>query len=187
MHQNTKMHTSWSPYRTSSHTPPRWVERRHLHHCHQEASVAKMDAESWSNVWLRRRPPLCSTRCWWDPTTTSGLCWCASTCKRKDCGTPSRRRKEKRSSTGRIDWRWPPYCWLCLRRCWRLSPPSALHNQPRRGSNPVGLVCCECGSPTSSSCGRSSQRFASRMTNPLMIFHEDHEVRQQHHHSQWEH
>ena len=44
-----------------------------------------------------------------------------------------------------------PYYSLYLQRCWRLSPLSAPCNRLGRGSNPVGLVCSECGNPTSSS------------------------------------
>ena len=139
------------------------VEHRRLHYRHQEVGAAKTDAESSSSAGSRRRPPLCSTRCWRGPTTTSGLCWCVSTCKRKGYDMPSSRRKKKWSSTERIDWRSPPYCRLCLWRCWRLSPPSVLRN-------PTELVCSECGSPISSSCRRSSRRSASRMANPSIIF-----------------
>ena len=70
----------------------------------------------------------------------------------------------------RIDCRSQPYCGLCLWRCWCLSPPNTPCNRPRRGSNPTGLVCSDCGSPTSSSYGRSSRRSSSRTVNPSIIF-----------------
>ena len=59
---------------------------------------------------------------------------------------------------------------ICAPRDAGVSPPSALHNRPGRESNPVGSVYSECGNPTSSSCGRSSQISDLRTVKPSMIF-----------------
>ena len=60
---------------------------------------------------------------------------------------------------------------LCLQRCWRLSLPSAPRNQPRRESNPIGLVVLRVReSNIEQLWKRSSRRSALRMVNPSVTF-----------------
>ena len=167
MHQSTKIHTLWGPSRTSSRTLPChcWVPaspspppRGRRCEDGRRVVIVRVIKEMTASV----QYPLLKRSNYneWTLLMRANLhaqgLWHAV---EPEEGEMIEYRKD----------RLPNYD-LFLQKCWRLSPPSTSCNRSGRGWNPAGLVCSECGSPTSSSYEKSSQRFALRMSNPLTIF-----------------